>query len=199
MAIGPESERPPFWNPIHGGFVPASHDGSFDLVVSGDDPAVVYELAAFSGQTDGDTHVTGNLSCAQAGEPTSLEDDSVTLDHFPGRCIATMSDPRISGTWDSDIQEACFNEAGAHVCLLYGTMEIAGPDGTWVGTWGSVHDATLSALPTWGVMEGTGAYDGWTYVLFSPDQLSASAEASGLLYEGPPPPWSETLPLVPAE
>jgi hypothetical protein len=37
---------PPFWNPIHGGVVTPSPGWTFDLVVSGDGPAVVSELAA---------------------------------------------------------------------------------------------------------------------------------------------------------
>jgi hypothetical protein len=41
---GPEGQTPPFWNPIHGGVVALSPDWTFDLVVSGDDPAVVHEL-----------------------------------------------------------------------------------------------------------------------------------------------------------
>ena len=152
-----------------------------------------------SGQTDSDTFVTGTLSCALAGAVIAQKDDSVLLERFPGRCTATMSDPRVSGTAKSEIQEACFHETGKDACLLWGAMEVTGPDGTWVGSWGAVHDETLTALPTWSVMEGTGDYEGWTYVMFTPNQLDASAVASGLVYEGPPPPWGESLPLAPAE
>ena len=41
-----------------------------------------------------------------------LEDDSVGLILIPGSCIATMSDPRVSGVMDNDLQEVCFGEAG---------------------------------------------------------------------------------------
>ena len=44
-ATGPEGGTPPFWNPIHGGVLTSSPDWTFDLVVSGDDAAVVNELA----------------------------------------------------------------------------------------------------------------------------------------------------------
>jgi hypothetical protein len=152
-----------------------------------------------SGQTDSDTFVTGTLSCDQAGERTVQEDDSVELHRFPGRCTGSMSDPRVSGISESDIEQACFGEAGEHVCMLWGATELTGPDGTWVGTVGSVHDDTLTSLPTWSVMEGTGAYEGWTYWMFTPDQIDPSAIASGIIYEGPPPPWGESLPLAPAE
>ena len=152
------------------------------------------------GQEDTDTHVTGSLlACGQYGDRTVQEDDSVELHLFRGRCSGQMSDPRVSGTYESDIQEVCFKEAGDRVCMLSATGEIQGPDGTWVGTWGSVHDATLTGLPTWSVMEGTGAYEGWTYWFYTPDQLDGSAAVSGIIYEGPPPPWDGTLPLEAAE
>ena len=150
------------------------------------------------GQTESATWVTGTMDCGLAGQGTSQEDDSVRLDQFPGQCSATMSDPRVGGTSESDIQEACF-KLPDEPCMMFGTTEIAGPDGTWVGGFGSVHDVTLSKLPAWGVLEGTGAYEGWTYVSFTPDQLDPNAVVTGILYEGPPPPWGETLPLVPAE
>ena len=143
------------------------------------------------GQEDTDTHVTGSLlACGQYGDRTVQEDDSVELHLFRGRCSGQMSDPRVSGTYESDIQEVCFKEAGDRVCMLSATGEIQGPDGTWVGTWGSVHDATLTGLPTWSVMEGTGAYEGWTYLHHAVSPFgSDDSGTSGMLFEGPPPPW----------
>jgi hypothetical protein len=35
---------PPFWNPIHGGYLPGGPDWAFELVVDGDGPAVVSEM-----------------------------------------------------------------------------------------------------------------------------------------------------------
>ena len=159
---------------------------------------LVILVAPAFGQTDSTAWVTGKLDCGRAGQGTSQEDASVRLDQFPGQCTATMTDPRVSGTSESDIQEVCFKLPG-EPCMLFGTTEIAGPDGTWVGTFGSVNDMTLGKLPSWGVLEGTGAYEGWTYVSFTPDQLDPNAVVTGILYEGPPPPWGETLPLSPAE
>jgi hypothetical protein len=144
------------------------------------------------------TWVTGTIQCARAPGGTSVEAGSITLDVFPGACFAKLSDPRVSGGWRGDAQRVCFDQPG-EPCMMFGTTDILGPDGTWVGTMGSINDATLAALPTWFVVEGTGAYDGWTFVAFSPDQLDASAEVSGILYEGPPAPWGDTLPLEPAE
>lgn len=159
---------------------------------------LVMLVAPAIGQTDSTAWVTGKIDCGHVEQGTSQEDDSARLDQFPSQCTATMTDPRVSGTSESDIQEACFELLG-EPCMLFGRTEIAGPDGTWVGTFGSVNDATLGKLPAWGVLEGTGVYDGWTYVFYTPDQSDPNAVVTGILYEGPPPPWGETLPLVPAE
>ena len=79
------------------------------------------------------------------------------------------------------------------------TSEVVGPDGTWVGTAGMSEDPSRAELPSWGVAEGTGAYEGWTYWYHIPDLLAPDSPDYGILYEGPPPPWGTTLPLSPAE
>lgn len=40
-ATGPDGVAPPFWNAIKGGYVPVDPDWTFELVVDGDDPAVI--------------------------------------------------------------------------------------------------------------------------------------------------------------
>ena len=150
-------------------------------------------------QTDRDTYVTGTLDCGLAGDMTVEGDGSVSLERFPGECAAEFSDPRVSGTSESDIAEVCFNEAAtSDACILWGATELTGPDGTWAGTWTAIHDES-GGLPTWSVMQGSGAYDGWTFVSLTPDQLNAGSSTFGIVYEGPPPPWSESLPLAPAD
>ena len=49
------------------------------------------------------------------------------------------------------------------------------------------------------VIAGTGAYEGWTFMVSTPNQLDPQAELSGIVYEGPTPPWRENLPLTSAE
>jgi hypothetical protein len=147
---------------------------------------------------ESDAHVTGRLSCGPAADPTVLEDEAVALYLFPGRCTVTMTDPRVSGFMDSDLQEVCFKDA-SDACLFHIASVLTGPDGTWVGTAGSIHDASLTALPTWTTLVGTGAYEGWTFIFHASNQMDSSAEVSGIVYEGPPPPWGDALPLAPAE
>jgi hypothetical protein len=144
------------------------------------------------------TWVTGTINCARAEEGTSVEDASVTFDFYPSRCFAKLSDPRVSGGWRGTGQQPCFKLPG-EPCMIFGSAEILGPDGAWVGTISSINDATLIAFPAMFVFEGTGDYDGWTFVLFTPDVTRGSVEASGIIYQGPPAPWAETLPLTPAE
>ena len=72
-------------------------------------------------QTDLDTYVTGTMDCGLAGEMTVMGDASVSLEKFPGECVAEFSDPRVSGTSESDITEVCFKEAAtSDACILWG-------------------------------------------------------------------------------
>ena len=147
----------------------------------------------------GDTYVTGSLVFDEAPGRTVQEDDAVELHLFHGECTATSSDPRLSGPGVYDAQQFCLKEGAGHVCMGWGTSEVTGPDGTWVGTLGWVEEPSRTGLASWGVQEGTGAYEGWTYWFHLPDLMDPSSVESGILYEGPPPPWGKTLPLSPAE
>jgi hypothetical protein len=149
-------------------------------------------------EADRSVYVTGSMLCGD-GARIVHEDDGVELHLFPGSCTVTMSDPRLSGTHVYDTQQFCLKETEDHVCMAWGTSEITGPDGTWVGTFGWVEDPSRTMLPGWGVVEGTGDYDGWTFWWHNPDLLDGSSVFSGIVYEGPPPPWGKTLPLTPAE
>jgi hypothetical protein len=155
--------------------------------------------AVVAQEADGNTHVTGRVVCDEAPGRTVQEDDGLELHLFHGECTATMSDPRLSGPGVYDSQQLCLKEDAGQVCLGWGTFETTGPDGTWVGTFGWVEDPSGTSQPEWGFSEGTGAYEGWTYWFHNPDLMDPSSVESGILYQGPPPPWGETLPLAPAE
>ena len=73
--------------------------------------------------------------------------------------------------------------------VRWGTTEIAGPDGTWVGPW-----VAYGGSPYVLVAEGTGEYAGLTLVASMPAVAptvdgDAGVEFEGLIYEGPPPPF----------
>ena len=144
-------------------------------------------------------YVTCNAVCSEAPGRTLQELDAVELWHFDGECTWTCSDPRLSGPEIWNTQQFCLKEDGGHVCMGWATHESTGPDGTWVGTSGWVSDPSRTRIPQWGFAEGTGAYEGWTYWFHNPDLMDPSGEEYGILYQGPPPPWGATLPLIPAE
>lgn len=90
-----------------------------------------------------------------------------------------MDDARVSGTTIGTCNSDCRTMSqppGETGCVWWGTAELARPDGTWAGWW-------VGPLT---VLQGTGAYEGWTYVVQSSD---AAYSLEGILYEGPPPPW----------
>jgi hypothetical protein len=147
----------------------------------------------------GPVYATGTGQCIEPPGRTVQDDGAVELHVFRNECTLTSSDPRLSGTGVYDVQQFCLKEEVGHVCMGWVTSEVVGPDGTWVGTAGYVEDPSRAELPSWGVAEGTGAYEGWTYWYHIPDLLAPDSPDYGILYEGPPPPWGETLPLTPAE
>ena len=150
-------------------------------------------------QMEGVAFVTGTGPCAEDPGRTIEDDGVVELHHFTLQCTSDMSDPRLSGPTVIDMQQFCLKEEGGHVCMGRGTQQITGPDGGWVGTDGWVSAASRSEAPGWGVLEGTGAYEGWTFWFHVPSVTDPTAIISGLLYVGPPPPRGETMPLTPAE
>ncbi len=85
-------------------------------------PGAELKSAPATGQTDSDAWVTGTISCTIAGDITFQEGETHDLDLYPGRCFAQLSDPRVSGDWWSDIQQAWFKETGDHV-LAFATTE----------------------------------------------------------------------------
>ena len=74
-------------------------------------------------------------------------------------------------------------------CIYWGTYEIDGPDGTWVGPWSGTADLALGVASYLLLLEGTGAYEGWSFVANWKDSMAGTSQFSGLIYPGPVPPW----------
>ena len=143
--------------------------------------------------------VTGTEACV-GGEVETTPMDGYTILHGSGPeggCTFTASDPRVSGTGTvTDFWDACylmgpddppFYPSG---CIYWGTYRIDGPDGSWAGTWSGVDDADLGQASIQLLMEGTDAYDGWSFVAHMQDPFTGDPVTfSGLIYEGPLPPW----------
>lgn len=137
--------------------------------------------------------VTGTGQCF-SGAPTETSLNGVVWGQVPEfTCTTQMSDPRVSGSAKGSLDDACFPASG---CLYWGTFEIAGPGGTWTGSWSGTDDKDLGKASYLMTLQGTGAYQGWTFIVHWLDPGDGSAAtASGLIYQGPPPPWGP-LPTV---
>ena len=108
-------------------------------------------------------------------------------------CTSDIDDPRVTGPGTLGWNYVCYPAANQG-CIYWGDLELVGPDGTWVGTYTGTDDPALWEAGEGGavmiqVLEGTGAYEGWTFVAHIVTDLSNPAMVNGLIYEGPPPPW----------
>jgi hypothetical protein len=106
-------------------------------------------------------------------------------------CRYDDADPRFSGWSDIVHNVDCYSEDASR-CVMWGTERIPGPDGDWVGTYrgGSMSVNDVGFRGNLEVLEGTGAYEGWTFVRYM-DMAALGGEEwviDGLIYEGPPPP-----------
>ena len=143
--------------------------------------------------------VTGTEVCT-GGEVETTQMEGYTLLHATGpegHCTIAASDPRVSGTsTEGDMWDACFlmgpNDPPFYPsgCIYWGEYGIDGPDGRWVGTWTGVDDPALGKASYLILLEGTDAYEGWSFVAHWLDPFTgAPLTFSGLIYEGPLPPW----------
>ena len=84
---------------------------------------------------------------------------------FGRDCRYDDADPRFS-SWSDIVHNAdCYSPGeDRSKCVVWGNERIPGPDGAWVGTYrgGSIGPVRNS----FEVLEGTGAYEGWTFVRY---------------------------------
>ena len=130
--------------------------------------------------------VTGTERCT-SGDLSTSDEDGVTRGHIPlFECTNEASDPRVSGPSQGEFFMACYPGTS---CIYWGTYEIDGPDGTWVGPWSGTADLALGVASYLLLLEGTGAYEGWSFVANWKDSMAGTSQFSGLIYPGPVPPW----------
>jgi len=106
-------------------------------------------------------------------------------------CRYDGADPRFSGWSDIVLNSDCYLADNSQ-CVRWGTERIPGPDGDWVGTYrgGGFGGEAGGARFNFEVLEGTGAYEGWTIVWYM-DMAAHGGEQwviDGIIYRGPPPP-----------
>jgi len=105
-------------------------------------------------------------------------------------CRYDGADPRFSGLSDIVVNADCYSDDSSK-CVRWGTERIPGPDGDWAGTYagGSIGKGS-GWRGNFQILEGSGAYEGWTYVVYQDLAALGGQEwvFDGLIYHGPPPP-----------
>ena len=130
--------------------------------------------------------VTGtDVDCSVEVGPEVSDDGEVHSYRGMGLlCTAEMSDPRMSGVATKVYNEDCFSE---WPCFYWGTHEIVGPDGTWVGAHAGTHDPEQRVVG-YVVYTGTGAYEGLAFVGRGLGEPGEPGTTEGVIYRGDPPP-----------
>jgi hypothetical protein len=107
-------------------------------------------------------------------------------------CRYDGADPRFSG-WSYVVHNADIYAPGEDrsKVVFWGTERIPGPDGDWSGPYlGGSIGAGSGFRGSFGFLEGTGAYEGWTFLKYF-DQAALGGEewvVDGFVFHGPPPP-----------
>jgi hypothetical protein len=117
-----------------------------------------------------------------------------------GSTTVSASDPRVSGTATTEWWNACYLVGPDDPpyypsgCIYWGTQRLDGPDGSWEGSYRGVDDESLGQAFHLLLMEGTGAYEGLSFVAHVQDPFTGEpVTMTGLIYEGPLPPWEPPL------
>jgi hypothetical protein len=144
--------------------------------------------------------VTGTINCGTVVK-AGAEGSSPPPYTLIGRdllCAAAASDPRVTGTgsfslniegWDPALPTLGNNG------VAWGYQEIQGPDGTWAGRTYGIYDKD-GILHNFGVMAGSGAYDGLIYAVAGTVPASSStADTVGVIQSGAPPPGYMVTPF----
>jgi hypothetical protein len=142
---------------------------------------------AMSPPPDAGAWVTGSISCGPdwSAEPAQVtfRDGIWAIDALTMTCRDTASDPRVTGfatsVWHCDCQYGVGSPT-------WGTYELEGPDGSWVGPRYGTR-AMDGSGHSFAVLEGTGAYAGLTYMVDWTHQPDGSTEVEGVIFEGTPP------------
>ena len=161
-------------------------------------PAVAEEASASPGESVAVTGTILGMCEAQAGTDT-IVDGVRQWRGWTVTCRESMSDPRVSGLSEHEYSRDCryslaagdADDASPIGCVVWSEFVVNGPDGTWEGADRGFITAD-GERDAYRVAAGTGAYAGWTYVSHADD-----SDVSGMIYQGPPPPWAP-LPSTPS-
>ena len=120
------------------------------------------------------------------GYSTTYEDGVELLRDGVISCDVTADDARLTGPLTVEIDCDC-TVVG---CACWGASD--GPqneDGGWVGYMVSAEPSSAAPANVW-VSDGTGAYEGWTWVETQQPTGDMVYEGTAMLYQGAPPLWA---------
>ena len=146
-----------------------------------------WDDGAMSPAPDAGAWVTGSISpCTpdwSAPPRVTFHDGIWAIDGLTMSCRDTASDPRVTGrattVWSCDCQYGIGSPT-------WGTYELEGPDGSWVGPRNGTR-AMDGSGHSFAVLEGTGAYEGLTYMVDWTHAPNGMTDLEGVIFEGAPP------------
>jgi len=127
--------------------------------------------------------IDGCLVIAVGTDGTGPGASATTTDQA-WKCRGETDDERLNGDIDLIYNIAGWSGTGA---VQWGYARISNDEGSWHGTWSSnVQEGGEQVILGW--YEGTGAYEGWSYVETQYGEYQQPRETFGIVYPGTPPP-----------
>ncbi|MGD8487050.1 MAG: hypothetical protein PVG27_12135 [Chloroflexota bacterium] len=137
------------------------------------------------GQDEAKSASTSTLETAVPMAPAMVTGELECFDR--ANCEERMSDPRVNGVHTPTLVRE-IDVPGANGYVVWATATIPGPDGDWTGPFFAMAGWDYSPKSRQlRVLEGTGAYEGWTYVSWPISHGTERQEVEGMIYKGPPP------------
>lgn len=132
--------------------------------------------------------VTAQAEEQPAGSDLIIVDGTGSLAAIPGHTSGTytMSDDRVSGDLVAEYDYVC--DSAVANCSTWGQATITNDGGSWVGEFiGLIRSRTEWENNVTAWLDGTGDYEGWSYVVNYSGPMSASS-AEGVISRAPLPP-----------
>jgi hypothetical protein len=150
-------------------------------------PAAAQETEALAAWVTG----PGTQAACEVGDVESFTQDGAMSRHrgLSITCSDDLGDPRLRGASVKVYNDDCVEGAG---CVYWGTQELSGPEGSWIGTFNGTTGPDGSG-GSYQVLTGTGSYEGLTYVGLAVGQFGEPPTVFGRVYEGDPPPGPVTM------